>query len=83
MTLYFWTNVLQNHKCIFHWKYSLSMFEFHFFKTIIYCGICDNQLQALFAGSIPEIIDIVKSFPKHNGSYVNYRERRHVKRQKD
>ena len=34
--------------------------------------------QALFAGSIPEIIDIVKTFPKYNGTYVNYRGRRHV-----
>ena len=34
--------------------------------------------QALFAGSIPEIIDIVKMFPKYNGSYVNDRGRRHV-----
>ena len=35
--------------------------------------------QALFAGSIPEIIDIVKMFPKYNGTYVNDRGRRHVK----
>ena len=34
--------------------------------------------QALFAGSIPEIIDIVKMFPKYNGTYVNDRGRRHV-----
>ena len=35
-------------------------------------------LQALFAGSIPEIIDIVKTFPKYNGTYVSDRGRRHV-----
>ena len=34
--------------------------------------------QALFAGSIPEIIDIVKMFPKYNGTYVKERGRRHV-----
>jgi potassium large conductance calcium-activated channel subfamily M alpha protein 1 len=33
---------------------------------------------ALFAGSIPEIINIVKSFPKYNGYYVSDRGRRHV-----
>merc|ERR1719220_706860 len=33
---------------------------------------------ALFAGSIPEIIDIVKTFPKYNGTYVSDRGRRHV-----
>ena len=32
----------------------------------------------MFAGSIPEIIDIVKTFPKYNGTYVNDRGRRHV-----
>ena len=38
--------------------------------------------QALFAGSIPEIIDIVKTFPKYNGTYVNDRGRRHVNKNK-
>merc|ERR1712038_883920 len=33
---------------------------------------------ALFAGSIPEIIDIVKTFPKYNGTYTNERGRRHI-----
>jgi len=33
---------------------------------------------ALFAGSIPEIINIVKSFPKYNGYYVSDRGRRHI-----
>ena len=37
---------------------------------------CD--FQALFAGSIPEIIDIVKTFPKYNGTYLSDRGRRHV-----
>ena len=35
-------------------------------------------MQALFAGSIPEIIDIVKTFPKYNGTYVSDRGRRLV-----
>ena len=38
----------------------------------------DATYQALFAGSIPEIIDIVKTFPKYNGTYYNYRGLRHV-----
>merc|ERR1719158_1162690 len=33
---------------------------------------------ALFAGSIPEIIDIVKTFPKYSGTYVSDRGRRHI-----
>merc|ERR1719232_2372756 len=33
---------------------------------------------ALFAGSIPEIISIFKSFPKYNGSYVSNSGKRHV-----
>jgi len=33
---------------------------------------------ALFAGSIPEIIDIVKTFPKYNGTYLSDRGRRHI-----
>jgi hypothetical protein len=36
------------------------------------------EFQALFAGSIPEIIDIVKTFPKYNGTYLSDRGRRHV-----
>ena len=36
------------------------------------------NLQALFAGSIPEIIDIMKTFPKFNGTYISQRGRRHV-----
>ena len=36
------------------------------------------DFQALFAGSIPEIIDIVKTFPKYNGTYLSDRGRRHV-----
>ena len=39
------------------------------------------NFQALFAGSIPEIINIVKSFPKYNGYYVSDRGRRHVQHQ--
>ena len=30
-----------------------------------------TQFQALFAGSIPEIISIFKSFPKYNGTHVS------------
>lgn len=37
-----------------------------------------KKFQALFAGSIPEIIDIVKTFPKYNGTYISDRGRRHV-----
>ena len=40
--------------------------------------ICSSSLQALFAGSIPEIIDIVKTFPKYSGTYMSDRGRRHV-----
>ena len=34
------------------------------------------NFQALFAGSIPEIIGIFKSFPKYNGYYVSDQTRR-------
>ena len=36
------------------------------------------KFQALFAGSIPEIIDIVKTFPKYNGTYISDRGRRSI-----
>ena len=39
-------------------------------------SIDPHNFQALFAGSIPEIISIVKGFPKYSGTYVSDRGRR-------
>ena len=58
-------------KIIIHYKY-----PFLFLSKVSFHSIDPHHLQALFAGSIPEIISIVKGFPKYSGTYVSDRGRR-------
>ena len=74
------TNIFQPIDQIFTARLSLTL-EYIWKPTIAKYWFVFQQmwfLQALFAGSIPEIIDIVKTFPKYNGTYVSDRGRRHV-----
>ena len=74
------TNIFQPIDQIFTARLSLTL-EYIWKPTIAKYWFVFQQmwfLQALFAGSIPEIIDIVKTFPKYNGTYVSDRGRRLV-----
>ena len=51
--------------------YVLSKSNFSQFGFYLHWKKHFTPFQALFAGSIPEIISIFKSFPKYNGVYVS------------